>query len=84
MTAMDNQINLTKLTQRPGRLAIALALAGVLLATGPATPPAPTASASPAQRAPVCDMKPFRIGWLCMCHGAYGWTSAPKIACQLW
>lgn len=69
------------LTQRPSRLAIALAL-GVLLATGPAIPPAPAALAAPAQRAPVCQLKPTRIGWVCMCRGPYGWRTAPRLLCS--
>lgn len=71
----------TRLTRRPGRLAVALALA-VVLATGPAAPPAPAAMAAPAQRAPVCQLKPTRIGRVCMCRGPYGWRSAPRLFCS--
>jgi hypothetical protein len=68
-----------------GRLVVALALAGVLLAAGSiptSAPTAPAALAAPAA-ALVCEIKPTRVGWRCFCRGAYGWRAAPAVMCRV-
>lgn len=76
---MNGSTGLTRLTRRPGRLAVALVLGLLLASAAPAAPP-PEAMAATGARL-VCQRS--AITGRCWCKFSYGWRTAPAMMCRL-